>query len=232
MLMAALQPAGRPLRANELPFEQIMTLAGLPTDRVSEMQCGGYGQWLAKQVPPPAGSPSRAEADRLAAEVAKRIARDSGVPPASTRAFVNEYDRELSFRVARALDSGTALIAEKLGQCARLFAGVRAGATVAFDGLTPAGLPAAVDVGLAACHARYTVAAQAATGNEAERHNAQARRARTLALAGKTGEALRRAEAALAAAVTDETRLAAIDGQESMMKLIICQPILAERQQR
>ena len=90
MFAASLQPGGRALRANDLPFEQMMTLASLPADRISEMQCGGYGQWMAGQAPPPTGSPTRAEAERLAAEVARRISLDTTIPVPSTRAFVNE----------------------------------------------------------------------------------------------------------------------------------------------
>ena len=132
--------------------------------------------------------------------------------------------------MARTEDSGTAIIAEKLGQCRRLFAGIGVAGSNVFGGLTPAGLPAPVNIGLATCHARYTVAARTATGDEAERHAVQAQRARSLALVGKTGDALTRAEAALAAAVTDEARLTAIDGEESMMKQVICLPLLAKEQ--
>lgn len=229
ILAAAFQPAERPLRANDLPFEQIMSLASMPSARISEMQCGGYGQWMAKQEPPPAGAPTRAEAERLATEVARRIALDTAIPAPSTRAFVDEYSREIGFRVARSEDGGKVIVAEKIGQCASLFAGFRsAGASNEIAGLTPAGLPAPVNTGLAACYARYSLAATKATGEEAERHAKQAERARSMALAGKDGDALARAEAALAAAVIDETRTAAIDGEESMMRLVICLPLLAE----
>ena len=203
-----------------LSVDQVMRLATLSPARISEMHCAGLGQWLAAHRPGEAKSPARATADRLSREVQAALANDAELPADLAGELLASAGAEAG---RKAGEDGAAFAAE-VETCAPLFA---AAASPAPLKLHPLAAASVVSPAMASCYAQYRLAASMSEGEEAAGLNADADRARTLALKGKDGAARAAAEAALDAEYLATKAAPKADQEAGMMRLIMCQPVMA-----
>lgn len=203
-----------------LSVDHVMRLATLSPARISEMQCAGLGQWLAANQPDGARSPTRAAADRLFSEVQAAIANDTEIPAD----IVGELLTSLSAEAGPKTGEDERVFAAQVENCAPLF--VAAGSPGALK-LHPLAAATVVSPALASCYAQYRLAASMTEGEEAAGLNADADRARSLALKGKDDAARAAAEAALEAEYLATKAAPKADQEAGMMRLIMCQPVMA-----
>jgi hypothetical protein len=219
--MCAVQALAQPVEPKDglmdrLSVDQIMRLSTLPPARIAEMRCAGFGHWLVAHRPRDAKSPNSAAADRLSAEVAAAIANDAELPA--------DVAKELVASIAGEADKGETAFSAEVSACTSLYA---AAASPGSLKLHPLAAASVVSPALASCYAQYRFAASLSEGGEASDLNANADKARELALVGKEGAARAAAEAALDAEF-GATKAAPQPEQEAgMMRLIMCQPVMA-----
>lgn len=216
---------GQPAQSNDdfmdrFSIDQIMRLSTLPPARIAEMHCAGVGQWLAANRPAAAKSPTRPAADRLSAEVKAAIANDAELPAD----LAGELLASVAVEAGKKANEEATAFAAQVDSCAPLYA---AAASPEPLKLHPLAAASVVSPALASCHAQYRLAASLSKGEEASGLNADADRARTLALKGKEGAALSAAEAALEAEYLAAKAAPKADQEASMMRLIMCQPVMA-----
>lgn len=203
-----------------LSVDQVMRLATLSPARISEMHCAGLGRWLASNRAGGAKSPAKAAADRLFNEVQTAIANDAELPADLAGELLASVGVEAG---KKASEDGAAFAAE-VESCAPLFA---AAASPEPLKLHPLAAASAVSPALASCYAQYRLAASMSEGEEAAGLNADADRARTLALKGKDDTARAAAEAALEAELAATKAAPKAEQEAGMMRLIMCQPVMA-----
>jgi len=224
--MCAVQALAQPVEPKDglmdrLSVDQIMRLSTLPPARIAEMRCAGFGHWLVAHRPRDAKSPNSAAADRLSAEVAAAISNDAELPADVAKELVASIAGEAEHVLA---DKGETAFSAEVSACTSLYA---AAASPGSLKLHPLAAASVVSPALASCYAQYRFAASLSEGGEASDLNANADKARELALMGKEGAARAAAEAALDAEF-GATKAAPQPEQEAgMMRLIMCQPVMA-----
>jgi hypothetical protein len=207
--------------AERLSMEQTLRLATLSPARISEMRCAGFGQWLAINRPGGKNSPTSAAADRLSAEVQAAIANDAELPADLVHELVASLSAEAKAKIA---DEGETAFARDVEACAPLYA---AAAQPEPLKLHPLARPSVVSPALASCYAQYRLAAAVSSPEQAGDLNANAEKARQLALKGKEGAARAAAEAALESELRATKATPQADREAGMMRLIMCQPLMA-----
>ena len=211
---------------DRLSVDQLMRISTLPPARLIEMRCAGYGQWLAANRRGGAKSPARPAADRLSADVQAAIANDAELPADLAGELLAAIAVEAGTKLS---DEGEAAFAAEVEPCAPLYA---AAASPEPLKLHPLASPSVVSPVLASCYGQYRLAASLSEGEEAGDLTANADRARELALKGKEGAARAAAEAALAAESHAAAEAPQADQEAGMMRLIMCQPMMAEAAKR
>lgn len=215
------QAAGPASALDRMTMGQMMRLAALPEARLNEARCAGMATWRARQ-----GRMDPSRAARFRDAVVAAVAHDADFPPDLAAAFVDAFADQIT---EQQRDESAAAFADWLAgaeaQCADLLATVERDAPPALHPLNNAAL---VDPALAGCHALYVVAAERANGEEQAGLRRQAEEARTLALAGKSGEGRSAAEGALAAEVAAARAHPIGEEDRAMMRLVACLPILKD----
>ena len=225
VLLGAVSASAQPVEPQSdlmerLSIDQVMRLSTMSPARISEMRCAGFGQWLVRNRPDGAKSPTRAAADRLSAEVQAAIANDAELPADLAGELVASVALEAEWK---AKEEAAAFDAE-VETCAPLYAAAASSGPIK---LHPLAAGSVVSPPLASCYAQYRLAASLSDASEVGDLNANADRARDLALKGKDGAARAAAEAALEAEF-NATKAAPQGEQEAgMMRLIMCQPVMA-----
>ena len=205
---------------DRLSIDQVMRLSTLAPARINEMQCAGLGQWLAANRPGEAKAPAREAADRLATQVGAALANDAELPAD----IAGELLASVAVDAGKKAAEDKAAFAAQVDTCAPLFA---AAASPEPLKLHPLAAASVVSPALASCYAQYRLAASMSEGEDAAGLNADADRARTLALKGKQGAAYSAAEAALDAEFLAAKAAPKADQEAGMMRLIMCQPVMA-----
>lgn len=184
------------------------------------MRCAAFGRWLAAHRPNDPKSPTRAAADRLSDQVRAAIANDAELPVDLAEALLAAYALEDG---SSAADKGESGKAAEVDSCTSLYAAAASSAPLK---LHPLAAPSVVSPGLASCYAQYRLAATHSVGDEAAELTANADRAYSLGLKGKSGKARVAAEAALEAEFQAVKGASQDDPQAGMMRLIMCQPLI------
>lgn len=212
---------------DRLSLNQMMRLTALPPARLNEMKCAGVTRWSGSTAWPAFALTDRQRAD-FANRVASALAHDVEMDRGIAVGLINKFAEEPPYQQKQG--KLVAWRAEMERDCAGLLARVRSGAYE----LAPLARPSVINPTLATCYARYTIAADAATDPaEATGLRATAAKAEALALAGKAGDALAAAKAALAdrlALGRDEK----MTGEGGEMMLVMCIPAMdvAARERR
>lgn len=204
---------------DRMSLNQMMRMSALPPARMREFQCAGIANWAGSRDWPvfALGDAERAAfVDRVAAAFALDLEMDKAI----AMDLIAEYSREPPHRQAKG--EGTTYRASMERDCGALIAAVRSGTYQ----LSPGAEPAVINTTLATCHARYLVAAEASRNEkEAASLRATAARAEAMALAGKEGEALVKARAALQRQV-EAVRADSGSAGDEMMRLVVCLPAM------
>lgn len=224
-LLAGAPANAQPAKPNDdvmerLSIDQVMRLSTLSPARITEMRCAGFGQWLVANRPDGAKSPTPAAAARLSAQVGAAIANDAELPADLAGDLVASVALEAD---SKAKEEEAAFNAE-VEACAPLYAAAASPEPIKLHPLAAASV---VSPALASCYAQYRLAASLSEGEEASGLNADADRARTLALKGKDGAGRSAAEAALEAEFLAAKAAPKADQEAGMMRLIMCQPVMA-----
>ena len=206
---------------DRLSVDQIMRLSTLPPARIAEMRCAGFGQWLVAHRPRDARSPTRSAAHRLSAEITAAIANDAELPADAAKELIASVDGEADHVLA---DKGETAFFAEVDACSSLYAAAASPGPLKLHRLAAA---AVVSPALASCYAQYRFAASLSEGEEASGLNADADRARELALKGKEGPRRVAAEAALDAEFRATQAAPQPEQEAGMMRLIMCQPVMA-----
>ena len=207
---------------DRLSVDQLMRISTLPPARLIEMRCAGYGQWLVANRPGDAKSPARPAAARLSTAVQTAIANDAEIPADLAGDLLASVAVEAGKKLG---DEGEPAFAAEVQPCASLYA---AAASPEPLKLHPLATPSVVSPVLASCYAQYRLAASLSSADEAGDLNASANKARELALWGNDGDARTAAEAALEAEFRATKAAPQADQEAGMMRLIMCQPMMAE----
>lgn len=208
---------GGPLE--RMSLNQMMRFSTLPEGRLREFQCAGVVNWSGSKAWPvfALGDEQRT---KFIAEVATAVAHDVEMDREIASAMIDQYSEEPPYREQKGeLESWRK---EVEGDCRDMMERVRAGNYT----LAPLAAPSVVDTTLAACYARYAVAAERASGEEAKGLQATADKAEQLALAGKEGDALAKAKDSLAAQVAAERGAKRGTDEQDMMQLVVCLPAM------
>lgn len=202
-----------------MSLNQMMRFGALPEARLREFQCAGVVNWSGSKAWPvfALGDEQRT---KFIAEVATAVAHDVEMDREIASAMINQFSEEPPYREQKGeLESWRKDVE---GDCRDLIAQVRTGTYA----LAPLAEPSVVDTTLATCYARYAVAAERASGEEADGLKATADKAEKLALAGKEGDALAKAKDALAAQVAAERGTKRDTDEQDMMQLVLCLPAM------
>lgn len=201
---------------DELTMGQLLKLTAMPGDRLSRMQCTGYGLWLQRT-----GQPAL-PVERLNA-VHAALGRDAATFGEMSGeiglAFVALYAEEAEEK-KKVLSPGEFTAWRKLedNRCAGFFTAAAA-TSFALRPLAPAWV---INPRLNGCHAAYRAAAARSKGNDSAALTRQADRAAELALAGKKGAALAAAKTALHDEAAGAAAAPVLDPEAEMMQLTLC----------
>jgi hypothetical protein len=225
VLLGAVSASAQPVEPESdlmerLSIDQVMRLSTMSPARISEMRCAGLGQWLVRNRPDGAKSPTRAAADRLSAEVQAAIANDAELPADIAGELVAAVALEAE---GKAKEEPAAFDTE-VETCAPLYAAAASSGPIKLHPLAAASV---VSPALASCYAQYRLAASLSEGDEVGDLKANADRARELALRGKDGDVRAAAEAELEAEFLATAAAPRGEQEAGMMRLIMCQPMMA-----
>lgn len=204
---------------DRLSLNQMLRFSTLPAARLNEFKCAGIVNWAgSKQWPKLAlGDEQRTQ---LVDRVIDALANDVEIDRQIAVDLVARYSEEPPYREKQG--ELKEYRAEMERDCAALVEQARAGLIQ----LHPLAASSVVNTTLATCYARYTVAADAKRGEEAVGLRATAEKAKTLALAGKTGPDLDKAQAALANLLAEERKVVRTEDKADMMQLVMCLPAM------
>lgn len=201
---------------DDVSIGQLLKLTALPSARLSQMQCTGYGIWLRNNGQP--ALPSR-RLDEVHAILGKDAATFGEMKEDMGLAFVALYADETE-QTKKSSTAGEFAEWRKAqdARCGGFF-------KAAVDGslnLRPLASPSIIDPQLNGCHAAYRAAARRSTGDEAASLAGLAERAAAMALKGKSGEALTKARAAMADEEAHAAAAPTLDAEPEMMQLTLC----------
>jgi hypothetical protein len=202
-----------------MSLNQMMRFSTLPEGRLREFQCAGVVNWRGSKAWPLFALSDEQRA-KFITEVATAVAHDVEMDRDIASAMIDQFSEEPPYREQKGeLESWRK---EVEGDCRDMMERVRGGTYT----LAPLAAQSVVDTTLAACYARYAVAAERASGEEAKGLQATADKAEKLALAGKKGDALARAKDSLAAQVAAERGTKRDTDEQDMMQLVLCLPAM------
>lgn len=205
---------------DDMTMGQLMKLTAMPGTRLGQIQCAGYGLWLARNGAP-ALPPERLQAvhgalGRYAASFAEM---DEAIGYAFVALYAEEADES---RKSMSLGDFASWRKAQDARCAGFFKAAGDGSLT----IRPLAPRTVIDPRLNGCHALYRAAAALREGQEAAALTRQADRAAELALKDKTGPALAAARAALDEEAADAATASSLDAEAEMMQLTLCVPLL------
>lgn len=205
---------------DRMSLNQIIRMSALPPVRMREFQCAGVANWSGSKAWP-AFVLTEDGRSAFVDQVAVAFAHDLKMEKAVAVDLIARFSEEPPYRKQKGELS--AWRAEMERNCADLIAKVRNGTYQ----IAPLAQPWLVDSTLANCYARYLIAAETAKDErESKELRATASRAAILALAGKQGDALTKARAALDQQFAEARADKLTADGDDMMRLVMCLPAM------
>lgn len=208
---------------DEMTNGQLLRLTAMPSARLSQMQCTGYGIWLRNNGQPALPSD---RLDKVHATLGLDAAKFGEMEEAVGLAFVVLYAEETEqTKSSSSADEFAAWRKRQDERCGGFFKAAADGSLV----LRPLAPASIIDPQLNGCHAAYRAAARRSEGEEAASLNRMAERASALALEGKSGEALVQARSALNEEAAHAAAAPVLDAEPEVMQLALCVGRLKEQ---